>query len=662
MAALRGRLATSAGGTVSIDSPDSPFSSAPRLFCKTEHVDGYNAARLQQLPGVINMQASHSWLLPTGIVDRTNVVPSAVIPTTADECGGLAATVSLAIGARVMLRRNVDTDDMLVNGAMGDVVGFEGATHGAAPTAVWVLFSDPMVGALWRGAHPLAPAAAAHRPAQEQHDPIAITAVPARITSKQGRELQRVQFPLSLAWALTVHKCQGISLSHAVVDLGEDLFAAGQAYVALSRVRTLEGLAIIAFAPRKVCNPSHKAMREYARLGVVDWVCLPDEDNNAQQQRQQQGQQQQQQWRQQLQQGGATQRPIQHGAARTTQEYLGVAGGVVAHGGRRGRGRQGGGRGGGRAGGPPHIAAQAARATQHALAAIAVFGEQQHQQLQQQEQRRGQQRQPRQGHGRGRAVIAGRGRGRGRAGGRTALAAALGATAAVLGAAVTLPRPPAPAPAARWPPAGALVRDVHGNVPTFSWLYMPVLAHALGHPNATPYNFGFPAHQHPFQGWIQSISAALHPWQPVGGLGQHPNVWAWATAQPGGVLGSYIPAAMQELLLGQDAITAQAITLWGHNPVLGGGHGEGINAGPWPPPVTTAAAAFVTYAMQPQHTGGGVQAAATQHASGLYEQLLAHATAVGGVAEEADQHLATHGSQGGMHRMPEELRHWPAGP
>lgn len=64
-----------------------------------------------------------------------------------------------------------------------------------------------------------------------------------------GAPAQRTQFPLQNAFALTVHKTQGLTLPHATISLDEQMFANGQAYVAMSHAKSWQNLEIRSFNP-----------------------------------------------------------------------------------------------------------------------------------------------------------------------------------------------------------------------------------------------------------------------------------------------------------------------------------------------------------------------------------------------------------------------------
>jgi len=72
------------------------------------------------------------------------------------------------------------------------------------------------------------------------------------------------QIPLLLSWAITIHKSQGATLERCIIDIGDAVFEAGQSYVALSRIKSLEGVSIKSYDVSKIFV--NKKVREFYAL------------------------------------------------------------------------------------------------------------------------------------------------------------------------------------------------------------------------------------------------------------------------------------------------------------------------------------------------------------------------------------------------------------
>jgi hypothetical protein len=86
--------------------------------------------------------------------------------------------------------------------------------------------------------------------------------VTARWDDRTGKSLSRTQLPLTLAWAITIHKSQGITLEKATIDIGNKDFSSGLSFVAIFRVKTLHGIAFRkSFGWARLQKPVTESMR-----------------------------------------------------------------------------------------------------------------------------------------------------------------------------------------------------------------------------------------------------------------------------------------------------------------------------------------------------------------------------------------------------------------
>ncbi|KAI8396624.1 hypothetical protein FOFC_21172 [Fusarium oxysporum] len=210
------------------------FDAALRIYSKKARVNEYNYEHLVRLKHpAIQVMAKN--------------IGNGADKATSEQAGNLAGQFPVCIGARLMLTQNIWQPAGLVNGAQGTVydIGWApGADAHRDPPSVIMMVMDKYTG-------------------------------PSYLTTDDGREVvpilpvkrdfflgtsacTRKQFPLMASYAITVHKSQSITVDKMVTDLSERDFQTGLSYVAVSRVKMLDGLMIDA--------PFERASLHYEKL------------------------------------------------------------------------------------------------------------------------------------------------------------------------------------------------------------------------------------------------------------------------------------------------------------------------------------------------------------------------------------------------------------
>lgn len=189
-----------------------------KLYSRRANVDTYN-------------ENEYNALIEAGAIETIyKTSPTSSIPHKAEEAMkwasqvGLPMYIKLCIGCQVVITANIDQENGIINGTRGVVID---------------VGLEPVVKLL---------------------DGREIT-IKMKKTKDETETLEIEYMPLKYAWCLTVHSAQGMTLDAAEIDLGKSIFAHGQAYTALSRVRNLKSVKIINLHPQSfIIDPSVKQL------------------------------------------------------------------------------------------------------------------------------------------------------------------------------------------------------------------------------------------------------------------------------------------------------------------------------------------------------------------------------------------------------------------
>ncbi len=276
---LKGRTFSALGK----DENDPEFDNVPFLYYTNQQVNARNSMKLMKLKAIKENEAREQGKNPgtaskvllavdtfADAKDRQTKMMKQLeklIPKAEDVdlTGGLKKKIEIVKGARVVLRRNIAVADKLINGSMGTIYGWTKAERMGLPEYIYIKFDSvkgQLIGQKTREKckHKLPPSV--------DKSVVPIEPIEVEFLGTNGRTpIKRLQFPVMISFALTIHRSQGATYEKVVVSL-TGVNKCGLAYVALSRVTSLDGLFLSQFDPASLKADRHVSI-EMNRLRQV---------------------------------------------------------------------------------------------------------------------------------------------------------------------------------------------------------------------------------------------------------------------------------------------------------------------------------------------------------------------------------------------------------
>ena len=239
---------------VSHDDPTYPRQ-AMHVYAHNDQCDQWNNFMLQSLPGSITTSTASDTKK-----DHFTQLANVVMPEKPHQTGNLRKVLQLKVGASIMVTNNIDVSDGLTNGARGTVTNIITDQNQQKIQAILVQFDNQAIGED-------AKKKSKYKHINKDAVPIVQSEVSFPVKGATSFNVTRRQFPLMLAWAVTIHKCQGLTLPKIVVDMSPEkgTYQPGQAYVAFSRVRELSKLHIVNYTQTQI-KVSKNVGKEMERL------------------------------------------------------------------------------------------------------------------------------------------------------------------------------------------------------------------------------------------------------------------------------------------------------------------------------------------------------------------------------------------------------------